>query len=121
MKQAGGKAVLPRSVFSSVILVGAFLGLQVLMGISTLMLNVPVPLAAAHQAGALALLTSGINLLFQVVNASNGTLRYNGAAKQVPKVALSIFALGLLSQESSAEEEENEKYCSSSSDYEEQL
>jgi cytochrome c oxidase assembly protein subunit 15 len=39
---------------------GAFAVLQVALGISTLLLAVPVPLAAAHQAGALLLFTSAL-------------------------------------------------------------
>jgi len=37
---------------------------QVSLGISTLLLHVPVPLATAHQAGSLALLTAALYLLF---------------------------------------------------------
>ena len=36
------------------------LGIQITLGISTLLLYVPVPLAAAHQAGALALFTAAL-------------------------------------------------------------
>jgi len=37
--------------------------IQVLLGISTLLFFVPVPLAAAHQAGSVALLTTMVALL----------------------------------------------------------
>jgi hypothetical protein len=37
--------------------------LQVVLGVSTLVLYVPVSLGAAHQAGALALLTGAVNML----------------------------------------------------------
>jgi cytochrome c oxidase assembly protein subunit 15 len=37
--------------------------IQVLLGISTLLYIVPVPLAAAHQAGSVALLTTMVTLL----------------------------------------------------------
>ena len=43
------------------LLLGAF-GLQVMLGIATLILAVPIPLAAAHQAGAVLLLTAAIVL-----------------------------------------------------------
>jgi heme a synthase len=44
---------------------GAFavVNLQVLLGISTLIYLVPVPLAAAHQAGSVALLSAMVHLL----------------------------------------------------------
>lgn len=44
-------------------LVLGMIGLQVALGISTLLLHVPVPLASAHQAGALILLTLTLYLL----------------------------------------------------------
>ncbi|HEY6862280.1 MAG TPA: COX15/CtaA family protein, partial [Burkholderiales bacterium] len=40
-------------------LLGLFI-LQIALGISTLLLRVPVPLAAAHQAGALAVFTAAL-------------------------------------------------------------
>jgi cytochrome c oxidase assembly protein subunit 15 len=40
----------------------AFLGIQVLLGIATLVHVVPVPLAAAHQAGALLLFTVALGI-----------------------------------------------------------
>lgn len=53
-RQYLGDAALP------VNLLFAFVVIQVGLGISTLLLVVPVPLAAAHQAGALALYTAGL-------------------------------------------------------------
>jgi cytochrome c oxidase assembly protein subunit 15 len=41
----------------------AMANLQVLLGISTLIYLVPVPLAAAHQAGSVALLSAMVHLL----------------------------------------------------------
>ena len=52
------KALLPVSTVRLVGLAFAFACTQVTLGISTLIYLVPVPLAAAHQAGSLALLTS---------------------------------------------------------------
>lgn len=48
--------------------------LQVILGITTLWYLVPTPLAAAHQAGALALLT-GVTVLGSRVRIPQGTLR----------------------------------------------
>lgn len=50
-------ASLPKSAKKGVLGVVHLVSLQVLLGISTLIYLVPVPLAAAHQAGSLALLT----------------------------------------------------------------
>jgi len=58
---AGRRALLPRPVGAALnALLGAAV-LQVALGITTLVLVVPVPLAAAHQAGAVLLLTAAIN------------------------------------------------------------
>ena len=58
---AGWRAVLPRparTALHGLLAVGL---LQVALGIATLVLVVPIPLAAAHQAGAVLLLTAAIN------------------------------------------------------------
>ncbi|KAK9477413.1 cytochrome oxidase assembly protein-domain-containing protein [Lipomyces japonicus] len=52
-----GRGLLPRAVFKASHGTIGFASLQVALGISTLLYLVPVPLAAAHQAGSLALLT----------------------------------------------------------------
>ncbi|KAK6203421.1 cytochrome c oxidase assembly protein COX15 [Scheffersomyces amazonensis] len=52
------KAIIPKSAVKSMHTVMGFATLQVALGISTLIYLVPIPLAAAHQAGALALLTT---------------------------------------------------------------
>jgi heme a synthase len=49
----------------------AVYSVQVVLGVSTLVLFVPVSLGAAHQAGALALLTGAVNLLHAVRAAAN--------------------------------------------------
>ena len=49
----------PRARLATHALLGMLL-VQVALGISTLLLNVPVPLAAAHQAGAVLLLCAAI-------------------------------------------------------------
>ena len=51
--------------FSLDLLLGA-IALQVALGITTLLLVVPIPLAAAHQAGAVVLLTAIINAAQQL-------------------------------------------------------
>jgi cytochrome c oxidase assembly protein subunit 15 len=58
--RAGWRALLPRPVRAALHgLLGAAL-LQMALGITTLLLVVPIPLAAAHQAGAVLLLTAAI-------------------------------------------------------------
>jgi cytochrome c oxidase assembly protein subunit 15 len=56
----GQRAALPRGSRLALHALLAAALLQVLLGISTLLLVVPVPLAAAHQAGAVVLLTAAI-------------------------------------------------------------
>ena len=58
----------------------AMANVQVLLGISTLLYLVPIPLAAAHQAGSVALLTTMIHLLI--------SLRRPGAAARAWRQAL---------------------------------
>ena len=57
---AGWRALLPRPVRVALYGVIAVSALQVALGIATLVLVVPVPIAAAHQAGAVLLLTAAI-------------------------------------------------------------
>ena len=57
---AGWRAVLPRPVRTALHGLVAIALLQVALGITTLLLVVPIPLAAAHQAGAVLLLTAAI-------------------------------------------------------------
>jgi cytochrome c oxidase assembly protein subunit 15 len=54
---AARRVTLPAAVTTGLLLMLAAVVLQVSLGISTLLLHVPVPLAATHQAGALLLLT----------------------------------------------------------------
>lgn len=61
---------LDRSVRRRAHLVLGMVGLQVGLGIATLLLHVPVPLASAHQAGALVLLTLTLFLLHALPRAS---------------------------------------------------
>jgi cytochrome c oxidase assembly protein subunit 15 len=57
---AGWRAVLPRPARAALRGLVAVALLQVALGITTLLLVVPIPLAAAHQAGAVLLLTAAI-------------------------------------------------------------
>jgi cytochrome c oxidase assembly protein subunit 15 len=59
---AGRRASLPKPARAALHAVLAATALQVTLGISTLLLVVPIPLAAAHQAGAVLLLTAAIVL-----------------------------------------------------------
>jgi heme a synthase len=60
----------------------AMANLQVLLGISTLLYLVPVPLAAAHQAGSVMLLSAMVHILL--------TLRKPGLASQLWRRASSV-------------------------------
>ena len=61
--RAGGPRALPPAVRSATRIVAGVAAVQVCLGISTLLLYVPVGLGAAHQAGALALLTAALATL----------------------------------------------------------
>jgi|SRR5579864_825109 len=56
------EAASPRARFAAALLVGA-LALQIALGLSTLLLAVPLPLAAAHQAGAMLVFSAALFLL----------------------------------------------------------
>jgi heme a synthase len=60
--RAWREAAAPRVKLAAALLLGA-LALQVALGISTLLLAAPLPLAAAHQAGALLVLSAALYLL----------------------------------------------------------
>ena len=57
---AGLRSVLPTAARLALHAILGVAALQVTLGISTLLYAVPVPLAAAHQAGAVLLLTAAI-------------------------------------------------------------
>ena len=69
----GQRAALPRPAKRALQALLAVAALQLTLGVSTLLLVVPIPLAAAHQAGAVALLTAAI--------VSRHTLRGGGATR----------------------------------------
>jgi len=60
------RAALPLAVRRLALTAFGLANVQVLLGISTLLYLVPVPLAAAHQAGSIALLSSLVALLISV-------------------------------------------------------
>ncbi|ODQ63887.1 COX15-CtaA-domain-containing protein [Nadsonia fulvescens var. elongata DSM 6958] len=62
------KPFLPRPAFRAAAAMMGFVGVQVGLGITTLLYLVPVPLASAHQAGSLVLLTSAIVLAARLKN-----------------------------------------------------
>ncbi|KAI0069133.1 cytochrome oxidase assembly [Artomyces pyxidatus] len=57
------RAALPPAALRSAVAAFAMANVQVILGISTLLYLVPIPLAAAHQAGSVALLTTVVHLL----------------------------------------------------------
>ncbi len=75
------RAALPPAARMATVAAFAMANVQVLLGISTLLYLVPVPLAAAHQAGSVALLSAMIHVLI--------TLRRPSAAAQLWRKALS--------------------------------
>jgi len=62
-RRAAVRAVLPPLAHRMAAAAFAMANVQVLLGISTLLYLVPVPLAAAHQAGSVALLTAALHVL----------------------------------------------------------
>ena len=75
------RAALPPAARTATAAAFAMANIQVLLGISTLLYLVPVPLAAAHQAGSVLLLSAMIHVLI--------TLRRPSAAAQLWRKALS--------------------------------
>lgn len=76
------RAILPPLTRASATAAFAMVNVQVLLGISTLLYLVPVPLAAAHQAGSVALLSSMVYLLT--------TLRRPGVAARAWRQAAAV-------------------------------
>ena len=64
---------MPKDVRKGVLGLVHLVSLQLVLGISTLIYMVPIPLAAAHQAGALALLT-GVLIVGQRLRVPRSTL-----------------------------------------------
>jgi cytochrome c oxidase assembly protein subunit 15 len=99
--RAGWK-VLPPPVRKWAIGLGALVALQATLGITTLMLYVPVSLGAAHQAGALALWTGALGLLHSIRQATAGAAvnvgaaAVKGAVAGVPRAAAAAAAVGCI-------------------------
>lgn len=70
------KAIIPKSALTMMRTVMGFATFQVALGISTLIYLVPIPLAAAHQAGALALLTTCLAFAAQLKRPRPQTFSY---------------------------------------------
>jgi heme a synthase len=69
---AGWRSLLPRPARAALYGLVVFALLQVALGITTLLLVIPIPLAAAHQAGALLLLTAAIVFRHTLRRAAHG-------------------------------------------------
>lgn len=69
------KAIIPKTAQSMVHTMMGFVSLQVALGITTLIYLVPIPLAAAHQAGALALLTTVLAFCSRLKKPRQATLQ----------------------------------------------
>jgi cytochrome c oxidase assembly protein subunit 15 len=103
-----GSRNLPQAVRTAARVLGGLVVLQVILGVSTLVLFVPVSLGTAHQAGALALLTGAVNLL-HTIRASHAAPTILGAVSGAAPVsfraaALPIVALGACLVDASASE-----------------
>ena len=75
------RAALPPLTRISTMAAFAMVNVQVALGITTLLYLVPVPLAAAHQAGSVMLLSAMVNLLI--------TMRAPGVASRIWRPILS--------------------------------
>lgn len=70
------KKIIPKPAQKMLHTVMGFVSLQVALGISTLIYLVPIPLAAAHQAGALALLTTCLTFSSRLRRPRPATVNY---------------------------------------------
>jgi cytochrome c oxidase assembly protein subunit 15 len=100
-KRFGGMRNFSPGIRGSLIALGGLVGAQIVLGVSTLMLYVPVPLAAAHQGGALALLTGAIALLHHVQRATRANPAVAPPAKAAAAVAAFAGAMQLRPTEQS--------------------
>ncbi|KAI0092575.1 cytochrome oxidase assembly [Irpex rosettiformis] len=76
------RAALPPLTRRMVASAFAMANIQVLLGISTLLYLVPIPLAAAHQAGSVALLTTMVHLLVSLRRPGMAAQAWRRAAQQ---------------------------------------
>ena len=80
-RQLLNAGVITPQVQRALMLTGGVAAVQVTLGISTLMLYVPIALAATHQLGSLALLSSGIYLVHSLRYVGVAALRSGGGEK----------------------------------------
>lgn len=111
-KRAGGlkSAAMPPGFKMGAIGLGALVAAQATLGITTLMLYVPVSLGAAHQGGALALWTGALYTMHSVARAARFAQPAHAAAAtatlaagRAAPAAMSIGALALLLQDADEE------------------
>ena len=88
-RRAAGGAPLPRPLVVASRMLGGLVLLQVTLGVSTLVMYVPVPLAALHQAGAVALLSGAIRTLHALQSA---LVAAPASAAAASEVAVSVGA-----------------------------
>ena len=81
------RAILPPLTRLSTYAAFGVANLQVLLGISTLLYLVPVPIAAAHQAGSVALLSAMLHILLTLRRPGAAALRMRKKFSQVHKVS----------------------------------
>lgn len=100
-KRAGGlkAAAMPPGFKAGAIALGALVAAQATLGITTLMLYVPVSLGAAHQAGALALWTGALYTMHSVARAARFAVpaaAATGAAASASRTAPAAMSIGAL-------------------------
>lgn len=88
----GGARALPPAVRMATRVVAGVAVVQLCLGISTLLLYVPVSLGAAHQAGALALLTAALSLLHSIKLAGQAPLLRAAPPGAASKASVLAFA-----------------------------
>lgn len=76
------RSVLPASALRSIRLAFVMANVQVLLGMSTLLYLVPVPLAACHQAGSVLLLTSMIHVIFSLRRPGQASIQWRQLYRQ---------------------------------------
>ena len=100
--RAGGLRAMPPRVAAGAKLLGVLVACQATLGIATLMLYVPTWLGAAHQAGALALLTGAISLAHSVHVATRASTAVSAAPAARSAVAAGVLFMSVRSSSSDA-------------------
>jgi len=78
-RRAVVRAALPPLALRTTTVLFAMANMQVLLGVSTLLYLVPVPLAAAHQAGSVLLLTTALHVLLALRRPGTAALAWRHA------------------------------------------